>query len=90
MGIFELPDPETLAYQLSETVADHEGDERAQEYLVRFTDELLTLDPGLKEHLSDLLLTELKEEVARREDSHHAHATVELISQIEQDWRQQA
>lgn len=82
----ERQDPETLAYQLSEAFADQKGD-AAQEYLVRFVDELLVLDPGVKEHFVDTLLGELKEEVARRENPKYVHATIELIKAIEQDWR---
>ena len=85
----ERQDPEMMAYTFSEHVADQEGDD-AQAYLAAFLDELLVLEPGLREHFSDMLLTELKEEIARREDSQHAHATIELISQIEQDWRNDA
>lgn len=89
MAAFELPDAETLAYQLSEAVADQEGDS-AQEYLARFVDELFVLEPGLAERLTDTVLTDLAEEVARREDSHFAHATVELIAQIQTEWRNDA
>ncbi|MDP9476435.1 MAG: hypothetical protein M3R38_12265 [Actinomycetota bacterium] len=89
-GDFELPDAETLAYQLSEAVADQEGDDQAQGYLAAFVDELLTLEPGLAERFADAVLTDLAEEVARREDSHFAHATVELIVQIQTEWRNQA
>lgn len=86
---FELPDAETLAYQMSEAVTDQEG-EAAQEYLVRFMDELFQLEPGLRSHFSDLLLGELKEEVARQENSRHAHATVALIEEIEHSWKEQS
>ena len=75
---FELPDAETLAYQMSEAVADQEGD-TAQEYLQRFLDELFQLEPGLRSYFSDLLLGELKEEVVRREDPKHSRAVVALV-----------
>jgi hypothetical protein len=74
-GDFELPDPEMLAYQLSEAVVDQEGDEKAQEYLARFAEELLTLEPGLSEWVTGRVLEELCEEVGRREDPKYAHAT---------------
>lgn len=90
MASFELPDPETLAYQLSEAVADGRGNENAQAYLAAFVDELLTLEPGLAERFADAVLTDLKEEIARREDPKHSHATITLIKAIEQDWRNQA
>jgi hypothetical protein len=75
---FELPDAETLAYQMSEAVADQEED-AAQEYLQRFLDELFQLEPGLRSYFSDLLLGELKEEVVRREDPKHSRAVVALV-----------
>jgi hypothetical protein len=81
----ERMDPETLAYTMSEAIADQESDPNA--YLRRFLEELLTLEPDLRQHVSDLLIAELKEEVARREDSRHAHATVTLIERIEDTWR---
>lgn len=86
----ELPTPDTLAYTMSEEVADTVGGDGAQEYLVRFVDELLTLEPGLREHFTDLVLTELCEEITRCEDSRYAHATIELINQIQEKWRQDA
>ena len=82
----ELPDAETLAYTFSEAVADEHGD-AAQEYLQRFVDELLTLEPGLRERFSDQLIGGLKEELIRREDARHVHAAITLIEEIEQDWR---
>jgi hypothetical protein len=67
-----------LAYQMSEAVADQEGD-AAQEYLQRFLNELFQLEPGLRSYFSDLLLGELKEEVVRREDPKHSRAVVALV-----------
>ena len=60
------------------------------EDLGRFADALLDAAPGLAERVSGMVLTDLAEEVARREDPHFVHATVELIAQIQADWRQQA
>jgi hypothetical protein len=85
---FELPDAETLAYQMSEAVADQEGD-AAQEYLQRFLDELFQLEPGLRSYFSDLLLGELKEEVVRREDPKHSRAVVALVEDIEAAWEKE-
>jgi hypothetical protein len=85
---FALPDAETLAYQMSEAVADHEGD-AAQEYLQRFLDELFQLEPGLRSYFSDLLLGELKEEVVRREDPKHSRAVVALVEDIEAAWEKE-
>lgn len=85
---FELPDAETLAYQMSEAVADQEG-AAAQEYLQRFLDELFQLEPGLRSYFSDLLLGELKEEVVRREDPKHSRAVVALVEDIEAAWEKE-
>ena len=73
----ERVDPGTMAYTFSEHVADTEAD--PGEYLQRFLDELLVLEPTLREHFSDTLLGELKEEVVRREDSRHSRAVVALV-----------
>jgi hypothetical protein len=48
--------------------------------------ELLELEPSVKGRLVSAWLEELCEEVARREDPRHAHAVVELLKNIEQDW----
>ena len=90
MAAFDFTDPTTDAYSYTEAVADELGEERVQSYFEALTDEFFQLLPGLREHFSDMLLTELKKEIAGREDSRHTHATIELISQIEQDWRNQA
>ncbi len=81
-------DPEMLAYTCSEHV--HDTEPEPEEYLERFVDELFVLEPGLKERFSDQLLTELKEEILRREDNRHVHAVITLIETIEQDWRNHA
>ncbi len=84
----ERQDPETMAYALSEHVADAEPE--PEEYLRRFVDELFKLEPGLREHFADTVLTELCEEVARKEDPKHSRAVVALIESIEEQWRQQS
>jgi hypothetical protein len=85
--VTERVDPGIFAYQLCEHVADVEGDEHAQEYLIEMVDEIMLLEPGIREHLSDALLGELKEELVRREDAKFVHATITLIEEIERDWR---
>jgi len=87
LPVTERVDPGTFAYQLCEHVADVEGDEHAQEYLVEVVDEIMLLEPGVREHLSNALLADLKEELVRREDAKFVHATITLIEEIEQDWR---
>ena len=84
----ERVDPEVMAYTFSEHVADTEPE--PEEYLERFLEELLTLEPGLKERFVDTVLVELCEEVARREDSRHSRAVVGLIREIASDWSNDA
>ena len=74
-----------LAYTFSEHV--HDQEDNPEGYLRRFLDELLALKPGLRQHLSDELLGELKEELFRREDAKFVHATITLIEEIEEHWR---
>ncbi len=85
----ERQDPEMFAYTLVEHLADEHA-EGAQAYLTAVVDEVMLLEPGVREHFSDLLLEELCEEVARREDPRHSHAIVTLIRDIAEDWRQDA
>ena len=46
--------PDMFAYQLCEHVADQEGDEHADEYLIAVDDEVMKLCPAAREHFSDL------------------------------------
>ena len=50
----------------------------------------MLLHPAVRQHFSDTLLGELKEEIAHRKDPKHSHAAVTLIGQIENDWRNNA
>ena len=83
----ERVDPGIFAYQLCEHVADVEGDEHAQEYLIEVVGEIMLLEPDIREHFAGLVLEELREEIARTEDARFSHAAVEIIGQIEQKWR---
>ena len=78
-------EPETLAY----TLADHAyaADQEPQEYLTRVVAEVFGIVPGVLERIVEKLMTDLKEEIARRENPKYAHATIALIERIEQDWR---
>lgn len=74
----ERQDAGIFAYTLVEHVADQEGDENAQSYLIEVVDEVMLLEPGVKEHFTDMLLTELVEEMHRL-GARHCAALVELI-----------
>ena len=55
----------------------------------RLAEALVEAVPGMVERFSDKLLSELKEELIQREYANHVHATITLIEEIEQDWRNQ-
>jgi hypothetical protein len=80
-------DPAMDAYAYSEAVADELGEEAVTGYFGTLVGELFELVPGIRHHFSDALLTELKEEIARREDPKYAHATITLIETVEAKWR---
>ena len=92
-----------LARRIATTPTDYQGHEDVPEDaalalvealepedLRRFADALLEAVPGLAERMTDVVLTDLAEEIARRDDPKYVHATVELIRQIENDWRNDA
>jgi hypothetical protein len=53
--------------------------------LTRVVEEMMELHPGLRQHVSDLVLGDLKEEVARIVPD-EAGAIIDIIEQAEQDW----
>ena len=87
MADFDFMDPARDAYVYSEAVADELGEEAVEPYFEVLVGELFGLVPGLRERFSDSLLSELKEEIAQREDPKYAHATITLIESIEADWK---
>ncbi len=80
----ERVDPDMLAYTMSEYVHDTEPEPDA--YLRRFLEELLMLEPGLRQHVSDLVIGDLKGEVLR-DDTDFAYAVHNAIVSIETKWR---
>jgi hypothetical protein len=76
-----------FCHALVEDVASTEGEERLEDYLMEVVAEVFELCPAVRQRISDLLLAELKEEVARREDPRHARAVVGLIEEIEEQWK---
>ncbi len=82
-------DPGMFAYSLISHLLDEHGEAAAEPYLIRVVEEVVELEPGVRQRLSDLLLTELKEEIARREDPRFSRATIALIDEIEGKWRQE-
>lgn len=77
-------DPEAFALQLAEHVADVHGEAGAGLFLARVTSELLETNPGLREHVSDLLLTDLTEELCRRGDA--GREAARMVAEVQRDW----
>lgn len=60
------------------------------EHVERLAEALVETVPGMAEKLTGRVLEDLCEEIVRREDSTHSHATVQLIQEIEEKWRMDA
>ena len=56
-------------------------------YLAETVRKAMELAPAVRDAIVTDLLTELKEEIARREDARYSRATIALIEAIEDDWR---
>ncbi len=61
------------------------------EDLRRFTDVLLEAAPGFAERVADLVLDDLKEEIARKmETGEFGGSPVELVEEIQAKWEREA
>jgi hypothetical protein len=74
-----------FSFALVEDVASTEGEERLEDYLVEVVAEVFELCPAVRQRISDLLLADLKEEVARQEDPRFSRSTIALIETIEDE-----
>lgn len=77
-------DPGTFACQLLEHVADVHGDADADLYASRVVAELFELSPIVREHVSDLILTDLTEELHRR--GQPGRDAARMVSQVQTFW----
>ena len=75
-----------FAYSLISHLLEEHGEVEAETYLVRVVEEVVELEPAVRERLSDLLLAELKEEIARLVPE-SSRAITGLIEEIQADWR---
>ena len=94
--------PRWAAVLRGRIVTDQQGQDSAQEaavalvevlepeYVERLAEALVETVPGMAERLTGRVLEDLCEEIVRREDSTHSHSIVELITNIQNDWRQEA
>jgi hypothetical protein len=80
-------DPETLAVTLLEHVEQTVGEDEADAQITRVVAELFGIRPEVCERIVEKLMTDLKEEIARREDPRYSRATIALVQTIEEEWR---
>lgn len=76
--------PDTFAYQLLEHVGHVHGDENADLYLARVVAELFELSPIVREHVSDLIIADLSEELHRHGQAGKDAARV--VGVVQRDW----
>ena len=82
----ERMDPEMFAYSLIRHLLDEHGEDEAEPYLVRVVEEVVELEPAVRQRLSDLLIAELKEELAKFVPE-NSRTIIALIEQVEEEWR---
>jgi hypothetical protein len=75
--------PATFARQLFEHLADVRSTD-ADLYLAKVIAELFELSPITREHVSDLILVELSEELHRR--GNPGRETARMVAEIQRDW----
>jgi hypothetical protein len=75
--------PDALARQLFEHLAEVHGTD-ADLYLAKVIAELFELSPIAREHVSDLILVELSEELCRRGRAGREAARV--VAEVQRDW----
>lgn len=80
-------DPETFALQLAERVAVQQADADVDLYLARTVARLFEMSPGLREHISDLLLTELSEALHRR--GRPGREAARMVAVVQREWSQE-
>lgn len=69
-------------------VLDFDEDD-GQRLAIALVDEVFQLEPGVREHFSDALIGELKEEISR-DDTEFSAACRNAIMEVEQRWRNRA
>ena len=76
--------PGTFANQLFEHLADVHGDAEADLYLARVVAELFELSPIVREHVNDLILADLTEELHRR--GQPGRDASRLVGEVQRHW----
>ena len=80
----EKQDAGTFAYSLFEHVADVHGDADADLYVSKVVAELFELSPIVREHVSDLILADLTEELHRR--GQPGRDAARMVGVVQRDW----
>jgi len=80
----EHVDHGTFAYQLFEHLADVHGDAEADLYLARVVAELFELSPIVREHVSDLILADLTEELHRQ--GQPGRDAARMVGEVQRHW----
>ena len=81
----ERPDPTSFARQLFEHLAGAHGTD-TDLYLAKVIAELFELSPIALEHISDLLLADLTEELHRRAEP--GRDAARMVGEVQRDWTQ--
>ena len=84
----ERPDPATFAHELFAHLAFVHGEADADLYASRVVAELCELSPIVREHISDLILADLTEELHRRGKA--GRDAAQLVGEVQRDWIQGA
>lgn len=84
----ERPDPGAFARQLFGHLADVHGDVNADLYLARVIAELCELSPVAREHIVDLVLGELTEDLHRR--GQPGREAARMVAEVQRDWANEA
>ena len=82
----ERVDPATFAHGLFAHLAFVHSEADADLYASRVVAELFELSPIAREHISDLLLADLTEELHRRGEA--GRDAARLVGEIQRDWTQ--
>ena len=80
MEEISLGDPDDL-----EEISEEDG----QRISIGIVERIMELEPAVREHFSDALLTELKEEIAR-DDTDFGYACRNAVMEVEERWRDRA
>ena len=80
----ERVDPAIFAHQLFAHLAFVHGEADADVYLARVIAELFELSPITREHISDLLLADLTEELHRR--GQPGREAAQMVAEVQREW----